>query len=255
MHPSTLPQGEDEVLPALEQFNSHGRFSKSPMIDTAAKRSGDQCRTNTRWGRTRSFALGVALFGGIIINSDASDGTAPPAFSQTPATPKRARAVKLNRPGLTNFHQVSTNLFRCAQPTARGMRELEAMGIKTVINLRAFHSDKDELKGTSLKCERISFNTWHPEDEDVIRFLRIVADTNRGPFVVHCQHGSDRTGTMIAIYRIAFEGWSKDEAIREMTSRDFGFHKVWQNLVRYLRELDLEKLRRKAGIQSVPTKE
>jgi protein tyrosine phosphatase (PTP) superfamily phosphohydrolase (DUF442 family) len=130
------------------------------------------------------------------------------------------------------------------------MRELEAMGIKTVINLRAFNSDRDEIKGTSLQSEHISFKTWHPEDPDVIRFLKIITDTNRGPFVVHCQHGSDRTGTMIAIHRIALEGWSKEEAIAEMTGGGFGYHKIWKNLTRYLRELDVEALKRKAGIKS-----
>lgn len=128
------------------------------------------------------------------------------------------------------------------------MRELESMGIKTVINLRPYHSDRGELKGTSLKSEHISFKTWHAEDADVIRFLKIVTDTNRAPFAVHCQHGSDRTGMMIAIYRIAIEGWSKDDAIAEMKSPQFGFHAVWQNLIRYVRSLNIDRLKRKAGI-------
>jgi len=173
----------------------------------------------------------------------------PKAAGQTNSTPNRAPAVKLERPGVKNLYQVAPGLYRCAQPTARGMRELEALGIKTVINLRPFHSDKDEAKGTSLKRERISFKTWHPEDSDVIRFLKIVSDTNRAPFAVHCLHGSDRTGMMIAIYRIAFEGWTKDEAIAEMTGPDFGFHEIWQNLIRYLRALDVGKIKRKAGIK------
>ena len=203
--------------------------------------------------RSMTLALTFALLllaemlgGGIPGSSEltAAPNANPPA--------NRVPANKLSKPGLKNFFQVTTNLYRCAQPTARGMRELEAMGIKTVINLRAFHTDKDEAKGTSLKREHISFNTWHPEDDDVIRFLKIVTDTNRGPFVVHCQHGSDRTGMMIAIYRIAVEGWSKEEAIKEMTTGGFGFHSVWKNLIRYLRALDVESLKRRAGIESSP---
>jgi protein tyrosine/serine phosphatase len=93
------------------------------------------------------------------------------------------------------------------------------------------------------------FNTWHPEDEDVLRFLRIVTDTNRAPVFVHCLHGSDRTGTMIAIYRMAVENWSKEAAIEEMTRGGFGFHRVWRNLVKYLRALDVEDLKRRAAIK------
>jgi hypothetical protein len=60
---------------------------------------------------------------------------------------------------------------------------------------------------------------------------------------------------MCAIYRIAVQGWSKDEAIEEMTKGNFGFHEVWDNLLEYIRGLDIEKIRQQAGIkQSTPSK-
>jgi len=158
-------------------------------------------------------------------------------------------AARLDHPGLPNLHRVSDLIYRCAQPTSAGMRNAEKLGIKTVISLRAFHSDRDELVSTRLKKERISFNTWHPEEEDVLQFLKLVTQTNNGPFLVHCLHGADRTGTMIAIYRMVVQGWAKDAAIQEMTKGKFGYHVVWKNLIRYLKELDVESLRRKAGIQ------
>jgi len=129
------------------------------------------------------------------------------------------------------------------------MGAAEKMGIKTVISLRNFHSDKDEIISTKLKTERIYFNTWHPEEEDVLRFLKVVTNTNGGPYLVHCLHGADRTGTMIAIYRMTVQGWAKEEAIKEMTEGDFGYHTVWKNLIRYLNALDIEALRRKAGLR------
>ncbi len=172
-----------------------------------------------------------------------------PVVAATNAAPHRPWAVKLEQPGLKNFHQVSTNLYRCAQPDERGMAALEKFGVKTVINLRGFHGDTGELKGTTLRGERIRFNTWHAEDEDLVKFLQIVTSTNGAPYVVHCLHGSDRTGTMIAIYRIAVEGWTKDEAIAEMTQGGFGFHAIWKNLPRYLRALDVDDLKKRAGIK------
>ncbi len=161
-------------------------------------------------------------------------------------------AAKLERAGLPNLHRVTTNLYRCAQPTADGLRGAEAMGIKTVVSLRAFHSDKDEVESTKLRTRRIYFNTWHAEDEDVVRFLKIITDTNAGPILVHCKHGADRTGTMIAVYRMAVQGWTKEEAIKEMITGDFGYHTVWKNLIRYLNGLDVEALRKQAGIKFTP---
>ena len=52
---------------------------------------------------------------------------------------------------------------------------------------------------------------------------------------------------MIAIYRVAVEGWTKREAIDEMTKGDFGFHSVWKNLIVYFNELDIDALKRRAA--------
>ena len=161
-------------------------------------------------------------------------------------------ATRVEQDGLPNLHRVSTNLYRAAQPTADGLKAAEKLGIKTVISLRAFHDDEDEAESTTLRTERIRFNTWHPEDEDVVRFLQLVSHTTNGPFLVHCLHGADRTGTMIAIHRIALEGWTKQEAIREMTTGGFGYHTLWKNLIKYLNELDVEKLKKKAGLPASP---
>ena len=151
-----------------------------------------------------------------------------------------------DQPGLANFHRVTPNLYRGRQPTAEGLRSAEKLGVKTVVDLRVFHSDADEAAGTKLRLERISFKTWHPEDDDVVRFLKIVTARKCQPVFVHCQHGSDRTGTMIAIYRIAVQGWTKREAIDEMTKGGFGFHPMWKNLIAYVENVDVESLKRRA---------
>jgi len=161
-------------------------------------------------------------------------------------------AKPIIHPDLKNGFQVSKNLYRSAQPTSKGFKAWNKMGVKTVINLRAFHSDKDELKGIALKLKEIPMTTWHPENEDVVRFLKIVMEESRGPFLVHCQHGSDRTGLMCAIYRVAVCGWTKDEALKEMTEGGFGFHPVWENLKTYLDKLDVEALKKQAGIVDPP---
>jgi len=159
-------------------------------------------------------------------------------------------AQRLDFPGLPNFHKVSDDLYRGAQPSAEGMKQLEKLGIKTVVNLRSAHSDSDELEGTGMAYEHIKMTTLNIQSKDAVRFLRIVTDSNNTPVFVHCQYGSDRTGTMCAIYRIAIQNWSKDEAIEEMTKGGFGFHSLWKNLVNDIRELDIDEIKNQAGLNN-----
>jgi tyrosine-protein phosphatase SIW14 len=159
-------------------------------------------------------------------------------------------AERIELPGLPNFYKVSDGLYRGAQPTSEGMKQLEKLGVKTVINLRSLRSDRNEIKNTGLAYEHIIMTTLNVEDEDVVYFLQIVTDSKRTPVFVHCQHGADRTGTMCAIYRIAVQGWSKDEAIEEMTKGGFGFHTFWRNLPNYIRNLDVQKITQRVKIRS-----
>lgn len=150
--------------------------------------------------------------------------------------------------GVPNLHKVSDQFYRSAQPSAEGMRNAKAMGIKTVVNLRSFHSDRDEIASAGLGYEHIYMKAWHPEETEIIRFLQIATDQRQTPLLVHCQHGADRTGTMSAIYRIAIQGWSKQDAIKEMTDGGFGFHEVWVNLIPWITALDIEKLKKEADL-------
>jgi protein tyrosine phosphatase (PTP) superfamily phosphohydrolase (DUF442 family) len=164
-------------------------------------------------------------------------------------------AQKIEVTGVKNCFEVTTNLYRGAQPTAEGMAHLQALGIKTVINLRAWHSDKDKVAGTGLKSVRFETEPWHGDEEDVVRFLKVVTDTNNLPAFVHCERGADRTGMMCAMYRIVVCGWTKSEAIAEMKDGGFGFNPVWNDLVVFVEKADVDKIKREAGIGSKPKME
>ena len=160
--------------------------------------------------------------------------------------------------GLLNLHRVNSSLYRSAQPTENGFAFLSTSAslanadrpIKTIVSLRAFNDDAPLVpESSALRLEQIRFKTWHPEDEDVIKFLRIATTPALQPVLVHCQHGSDRTGTMVAIYRIAFEGWSKAQATDEMVNGGFGFHPIWQNLLRYINDLDIAAIKAQVAQQ------
>ncbi len=157
-------------------------------------------------------------------------------------------AKPLTLSGVPNFHRVDSKLYRSAQPTAGGMKNLQKYGIKTIINLRSFHSDKDEIGKLPLKQYHIKINTWHLKDEHAIKFLKIISDPQNQPVLVHCQHGADRTGTMCAVYRITIQGWNKPDAIKEMKEGDYNYHSVWTNLIKWLEETDMKKLKKSAGI-------
>jgi protein tyrosine/serine phosphatase len=169
--------------------------------------------------------------------------------ASTPAVNRPATwAQPVELEGVPNLYRISGELYRGDQPSPQGMQNLQKLGLKTIINLRSFHSDRDEIGDTGLAYEHIYMKAWHPEEEDVVRFLKIVTDPKRAPVMVHCQHGADRTGTMIAVYRIAVQGWSKAEAIREMTEGGFGFHWIWGNLPQWVQDLDIGDIKRQADM-------
>jgi protein tyrosine/serine phosphatase len=176
----------------------------------------------------------------------------PKAQSQTKSSQKVRPsnwATSIQQSGLPNFFKVSEDLYRGAQPTKEGFKKLKEMGVKTVVNLRSFHSDRSELKGLGMNYEHIYMKAWHPERHEVIRFFKIVTDKNKIPVFVHCQHGADRTGTMVALYRIVIQGWTKEAAIREMTQGGFGYHSVWKDLIKFIQGFDVDALKKELSIR------
>jgi protein tyrosine phosphatase (PTP) superfamily phosphohydrolase (DUF442 family) len=180
---------------------------------------------------------------------------APPAVSQVPVPPAvsqktqpqaRRWAEPLSRTGLTNLHKISGDLYRGAQPSEQGYKELKALGIKTVVNLRSLHGESGYVRPLDLDYLHIFFNPLGaPDDQEVLRFLKVVLDKNLTPVFVHCAHGADRTGVMCAAYRVVVQGWTKEEAVEEMKQGGFGFHgAVYESYARYVLRLDPEAMRK-----------
>jgi protein tyrosine/serine phosphatase len=64
--------------------------------------------------------------------------------------------------------------------------------------------------------------------------------------MVHCWHGSDRTGSVVAAYRIVFEGWTTAAALDELRHGGFGYHERWfPNIVELFETLDADELRQR----------
>lgn len=153
-------------------------------------------------------------------------------------------------PGLSNFAPVSDDVYRGAQPEPAGFAELKKMGIKTIVNLRANHSDEQWLTGLGFYYINIPMEANNIGDKQSIAFLKAITDPQYKPYFVHCQHGADRTGTMIALYRMYVQEWPRQKALGELSA--YKFHEYFYNLRRYLKKVDLQMLRQKIAIAPEP---
>jgi hypothetical protein len=104
---------------------------------------------------------------------------APTAAETRPA--QWAEPVALE--GVPNLHRITPTLYRSEQPSALGMKNLETLGIRTVINLRYFNDDKDEVEGTSLRTEHTKILTWRIGDKHVIEVMQGRRRTVRSSFI------------------------------------------------------------------------
>ena len=125
--------------------------------------------------------------------------------------------------GIRNYSQVTPNLSRGGQPTPRGIEELANLGVVTIVNLRPVGHRK--LVGEQHASMPLS-NWFAPSEEQVTRILDIINDPSRQPVFVHCQRGADRTGTIVAIYRIMHDCWTDEEALREARKHGMGWWQV-----------------------------
>lgn len=150
-------------------------------------------------------------------------------------------------PELKNFYRVDEHLYRSAQPDAAGMKQLEKLGIVNVLNLRQFHTDTKEAEGTSLHLYHVPMNAAVIKDADLVAALNIISAAKE-PVLVHCWHGSDRTGAVVAMYRILFQGWTKADAITEMVEGGYGHHAIYANIAKHIKAVDVEAMRRELAI-------
>jgi uncharacterized protein (TIGR01244 family) len=153
-------------------------------------------------------------------------------LSLAPSLESFANDDSASYPELPNFRKVNENLYRGAQPKPGGIARLAALGIKTIINLREANEmagpEESEARAAGMRYFSVPMESLgRPTDEQINRILALINDTQNAPVFVHCNHGRDRTGTVIACYRISREGWTskqaKEEARRYGLSRfEFG---------------------------------
>lgn len=160
-----------------------------------------------------------------------------PAFAQTTTAPLMGSAAGLSRIHIGNFGKINDNYFRGSQPKGADYSDLAAIGVKTVIDLQADGPSNEAglVKAAGMTFVRIGMTTTKaPTDAQIAQFFDIVNNPANQPVYVHCAGGRHRTGTMTALYRMTFDGWTPSQAYGEMQQYRFeGFpdHPVLRNYV------------------------
>ncbi len=180
------------------------------------------------------------------------------ALAVVPVNAVRARPADWAQPilslGIDNFHKVSDDVYRSAQPDQQQMRNLGLLGIASVLNLRKNHSDDEVAAGTSLNLYRVPMSAEDIRVSEIAEAVRILNECPK-PVLVHCWLGADRTGCVIAVYRMVFQDWSKEKAIDEMINGGFGFNgEAFPNIEAFLTSLDVQALKASVGrpVESAP---
>lgn len=176
--------------------------------------------------RSRSATLGV-LLGAALLAAPAWSGS-DRVSSSDDSTAGRGLPE--------NFQQVASGIFRSAQPAPEALRIAQRRGIRTLLVLRSEipAAERDAAAGLGLDVVHVPMSGESlPSMEQVDRALDVIVDPARRPVLVHCVHGEERTGAVVAAYRVAVEGWTPDAAEREALALGFGFDDLARFLVRY----------------------
>ena len=126
--------------------------------------------------------------------------------------------------GVPNFNKVNDGIYRGGQPSDEGFRNLAKMGVKTVVDLRRpnEHSTADEerlVKSLGMRYVNVPMNGMAaPTEQQVSKVLGILNASEGGPVFVHCRRGADRTGTVLACYRMGHDSWENRKAFKEAKS-------------------------------------
>lgn len=141
--------------------------------------------------------------------------------------------------GIPRFGEVTPNLYRGGRPTDKALKKLSADGVDIVVDLRG--NSRHERHLVSKLGMRYVPLEWHcpfPRDKTVVRFLGLVRDNPDKKIFVHCRLGDDRTGMIIAAYRMTEQGWSSDRAYKEMRANGFSplHHMICPGLAGYVKD-------------------
>jgi predicted protein tyrosine phosphatase len=150
-----------------------------------------------------------------------------------------ALAERIDVPGISDFGKINDFLYRGAQPKDDGVEQLKKFGIDTIIDLRGelhglIENERQHAESLGIRFINLPGSGWATaDDEQIAEFFSLIRERPRRKIFIHCWLGGDRSGMFIAAYRIAFEGWTPEQAIQEM--RSFHYLRFWHpNMARWV---------------------
>ena len=140
--------------------------------------------------------------------------------------------------GVERFAQVDSGLARGSRPNELGVASLAGHGFRTVVSLREDHDERARVTAAGMRYVEIPmkigpFGAPVPTEAQARAFLEAVTDPAGRPAYVHCKHGRDRTGVMVALYRVKVSGWAAEDAVRE--AEDRGLRPQYKSYRRWIR--------------------
>jgi tyrosine-protein phosphatase SIW14 len=167
----------------------------------------------------RVFALSGLLAGTLCVSAAPRQ-----ASSSTVSSQDRSFGRKLKAKGIPNLGEVTPNLYRGGQPSPEGFEELARMGINIVVDTGRSKRDEKQIEQLGMRYASFAWYCPRPKDDVFARFLELIRDNPDKKIFVHCRFGDDRTGMMIAAYRMGLQGWTAEQAMKEM--QFFGYTAV-----------------------------
>ena len=143
-----------------------------------------------------------------------------------------ANEKRVKKDDLPNFHKINDTFYRGGQPSDAGILKLRELGIKAVINFRD-PNDRVLREKTLVEANDMQFfnprlsNWFAAKDSEIESILELIQNPENQPVFIHCNRGADRTGTVTAVYRMKFEGWTAEEANREANEYGIGWWQIW----------------------------
>jgi len=143
---------------------------------------------------------------------------------------------------LPNFQIVNDNVLRGGQPSDEGIKSLAKRGVKTIIDLRlaSEHSiphEKQLVESNGMHFVSVPMKGMSaPTDEQLFTVLRVLNDSKQWPVFVHCRRGADRTGTILACYRISHDNWNNQKALEEAKTYGISvFERAMRNFIEHFK--------------------
>jgi len=175
--------------------------------------------------------------------------SAAAASAAGPAERPAEWATAVDGTCVKNLYRIEDGLYRGAQPSAAGFKELCGLGVKAILDVAGGAGDDALVARDSVKLFHVPMHAWGLRDDRVLEALRIMADPANRPLMIHCQHGADRTGALVALYRVVVQGWTKEKAVLEMNQGGYHHSALWRNLDDYVMKADVEALRKALNLK------